>query len=400
MKKRIQIRRGIRFSLFVVLAGIGTGCGKKNEYAPPPPPQVEVVKAAAESVKVYGEYGARTEAAARVEIRARVDGLLESKDFQSGDYVEKGQVLYTIEPEKYEAALKAAKGRLRKAKADETIAETEYKRKKQAFETNRAVSELEVLTSEAQWEAAKAAVEIEEASVADAERNVGYTKVKAPIAGRTSDGDYDIGSLVSAQSATLLNSIVQDDVIYASFEVNERFVIPFLPNRPGNGKEMEVPEKSLRLVLADGTAFSQEGKFRFLDNEVNPETGTINVQAEFPNPDIELAAGMFVRIQIPQELENVTLVPASAVQRDLGGSFVLLVGPENQIERRTVILSRFDKGGSKIAEPYDEETNTGIKTGEKIVVSNLQRVRPGMTVQLAQPKPKEPGQQPEAQPKE
>lgn len=398
MKTRIQsgAASGTFFCVLLI-----SGCGKKNEYAPPPAPRVEILEAVSETVEVFGEFGAKTEAAARVEIRARVDGLLESKGFESGDYVKEGQVLYTIEPEKYEAALKAAKGRLRKAQADETIAGTEYKRKKQAFDTNRAVPELEVLASEAQWEAAKAAVEIEEASVADAERNVGYTEVKAPISGRTSDGDYDIGSLVSAQSATLLNSIVQDDMVYVSFEVNERFVIPFLPNRPGKETEMEVPEKNLKLVKSDGTSFSQEGKFRFLDNEVNPETGTIAVQAEFPNPDMELAAGMFVRILIPQELENVTLVPASVVQRDLGGSYVLLAAAGNRVERRNIVLSRYDKSGSSIVEPYDEAANTGIKPGEKIVVSNLQRVRPGMTVQLAQAKPKEPEpEQPGVEPKE
>ena len=360
------------------------GCAPENTFQAPPPPEVDVRSPLVEDTTILLEFPGRTQAFQRVEIRARVQGFLESREFQPGQYVKKDQLLFKIEPEQFEAAVTAAEGNLAKAKADFEIAKTNAQRRRDAFERNQAVSEIDVLSAEAEQKAAEAAVSIADAALADANRDLSYTTIATPVEGRVSRDEVDKGNLVGANEPTLLTTVIQDNPVYFNFEVNERTILPYLKNRP-NAEQPEIADakevgNELQLSLADGSVYPSPGKFDFIDNAVDPKSGTVSVRAVFDNTDGNLADGIFGRIGIPEIVKNAVLVPRVSVQRDLGGSFVLVVDPENKVARRVVIPTAHTVGENRIIEPLNEETGTGLKPDDRIVVSNLQRARPGIEV--------------------
>lgn len=394
----MTVRRCLHLSVFLLSLGIFAGCGQKNTFEAPPPPEVDVQKPIIEDTTVWMEFPGRTQAYRRVEIRARVQGFLESREFQPGQFVEKDQILFKIESKQFDAAVAAAEGNLAKANADFEIAKTNARRRRDAFEKNQAISEIEALSAEAEQLAAEAAVRIAQAALDDAKRDLSYTQIVSPVAGRVSRDLVDQGNLVGADGPTLLTTVIQDDPVYFNFEANERTILPYLKNRPtqerpgikdnkvrgGDSEESSdgggVKRAALQLTLSDGSVYPLPGTFDFIDNAVDPESGTIRVRAVFQNPDGALADGLFGRIGIPETIPNAVLVPRATVQRDLGGSFVLVVDPENKVVRRVVIPSSFAVEESRIIEGFSEETGTGLKPDDRIVVSNLQRARPGIVV--------------------
>lgn len=366
----------------VVLTGL-SACKPDNTFAPPPPPEVEVRKPLIEETTVYLEWPGSTQAFARVEIRARVRGFLKSREYQPGEFVEADALLFTIEPEEFQAAVEAAQGNLDAAVAARDLAKAEYDRRKQAFENNRAVSEIDVLSAKANLDAAEAQIKISQATLNDAKRDLSYTDINTPTAGRVSVNLVDPGNLVGVSEPTLLTSVVLDDPMYVNFEVNEREVLPYLYRRPttvGEVLEKKGNSRSVRLQLSDGSTYPEGGTFEFIDNAVDRETGTIRARAVFPNPEANLADGLFVRIQFPETLPDANKVPRSAIQRDLGGDYVLVVGESNKVERRVVKPTQFFDGDYRIIDAWDEEARTGLKPEDRIVVSNLQRARAGVEV--------------------
>lgn len=370
----------IGFGIFALAFQVG--CSRKIELAPQPPVEVDVQEPVIKDAEVFIEFPAQTEAVARVEVRARVKGFLRTRDFQPGQYVEKDEtLLFTIEPDQFEAAVRSAEGNLAQADANEEIQRTNYERRKQAVASG-AVSEIEMLSAKAEYEGAQAAKQIAEAALEDAKRDLRYTIIKAPVTGRVSREEVDIGNLVGANEPTLLTTVVQDDPIFADFEVSERVILPYLSNRsrPEDGGEFKTKKKDIRIVLSDGSEYPVRGNLDFIDNAINPATGTIPARAKFDNEEGALAAGLFVRVGIPEVIKDAVLVPRFAIQRDLGGDFVLLVGGDNEVERRLVTPTRFTEGEFRIIEGYNEESGTGVKKGERVIVSNLQRARPGVKV--------------------
>lgn len=382
----------IDLSLFfagILAVAVMSGCAKKNEFVAPPPPEVGVESPVIETTTVFLEYAGRTAASSRVEIRARVKGFLgDTTQFDAGQFVEKGRLLFTIEPEQFEAAKATALAKLAAEEAKLEIAEINLEKRVRANERSegQAISDVEIKSSEADVKSAQAAVDIAKAALADAERDLSYTKIHAPVAGRVSNALVDQGNLVGAADPTLLTDIVTVQPIYFNFEGSEREALRYLSDMPnaenptGSG---EGKGKELKLVLSDGTPFDEVGRFDFVDNSVNPESGTIRLRAAFDNKKGLLVDGLFARIRIPEEIENAVLVPSGAIQRDLGGSFVLVVNSENVVERRTVIPTPLSVDGKKIIKPYDDSTGTGLKAEDRFVVSNLQRAREGLQVRIA-----------------
>jgi RND family efflux transporter MFP subunit len=359
-------------TLPAVLALLLAACGPKNTFVEPPPPGVTVVTVQPEDITTYEEFPGKTEAVQSVEIRARVTGFLRSVDFEPGVAVKKGQLLFTIEPEQFEAAVAVAKGNLAKATADYDIAKANRMRREQALKT-KAVAELDVLKAKADEDAAAATIQVAEANLTDAEINLSYTKIVSPIEGITSRNMVTIGNLVGGSDATLLTTVVDDDPLYAYFELSERQILPFLNRRKdladtGRMKRGEVPVK---LKLANGTLYGTEGRLDFLDNRLDPETGTMRARAVFANPNAEVAEGLYVAIMIPDEVKGAILVPREAIQRDLAGRFVLTVDKDNVVVRQIV------EPGAVVG--Y-RQIVTGLEAGQRVIVRGLQRAREGIDV--------------------
>lgn len=349
------------------------GCPKRNEFAEPPPPSVSVKEVEPQAVTVYDSMPGQTAAVDVVDIVARVQGFLESQDFEDGAVVEKDQVLFTIDPAEYQANLEAAQGKLSSAVASRDLADTTYKRNKELFAT-QAISELEMLQSEADLDLAKGGVEQAKADVARAELDVGYTKIKSPIAGQMSREFVSPGNLVGPGVSQQLARVVSLDPIYFYFNVDERTFLQYQKiDRSIKAKNKDARIK-VSLELADGSIFKHEGEVDYADNQVDTQTGTIEIRAVFPNPDRMLYPGLFGNVRFANKRESAIVVPETVIQKDLAGDFVLVVGENNMVEIRYV------KKGPRVEQGIILEE--GLEAGEKLIVNGIQRARPGAPVKI------------------
>lgn len=380
------------FTMGLLLAG----CGKQNKFDPPPPAPVTVATPEVRDVTVYKTFPGTLEAVASVEVRARVKGVLEEVHFKDGQLVKQGDPLFLIEQAPFKAKLQAAQARFAEAGASRKLAIATLGRIEQAAASN-AVSKSEVDIARAEEATAQAAVALAEADVEDAKINLSYTEIKAQISGRASRAMIDAGNLVDGGQGTLLTTIVDDSRIHAVFEIPERDLLPYLERRPQPGGDPKVNLRRKlepRLELSDGTIYGPTGKIDFFENQADPGSRTIQVRAEFPNPKGQLAAGLFARIGIPEPVEKAVLVPSLAIQRDLGGEFVWVVGEGDVVSRRGV-----EAGASVGAERIITE---GLEGTERIIVAGLQRAREGakVTPQSAPAAGEDPGKQQEPAPAE
>jgi RND family efflux transporter MFP subunit len=357
--------------LFFSLGGLLllAGCAKQNEFVPPPPPQVGVEPPTIQDVTLYQTFPGRVEARDSVVIEARVSGFLETIHFEDGADVKKGDPLFTIEQAGYQAALNASKAQLAQARAAESLAEASLSRKKKAFES-QAVSELDVLSAEADLEAAAAAVQAAEAAVESAELDFSYTEIVAPMDGRMSDSAVSVGNLVGPGGVTDLAFLVSTDQANVIFSMDERRLLPkmrMLAEASGVGVE-RLP--NVRLSLADGKLYPEEGKVDFADNVVNAQTGTLDVRAIFENPQGLLIDGMFARVEIPIPVSGAMLVPETAIQKDLVGSFVYTLNGEDMVEATYLETGALTEGQRIVT--------GGLDPGARVVTRGIQRVRPGV----------------------
>ena len=358
-----------RFSATALLVA-GAGCGQENVFEPPPPPEVTVQRPVQREVTIYKDYVGRADASETVEIRARVKGFLRTIDFEPSQFVDIGDPLFTIEPESFLAAQASAEAAVDQAKAASGLATVTVARAQAAYDKD-AVSDLEMMEKRAQLDAAEAAVRAAEAALDTAKLDVSYTIILAPIKGRVSREYVTIGNLVGSGEATLLTTIVKDDPIYAYFNLSERELLPYLGRRRRDDNS-ERPVAPARLQFSDGREYEHEGEIDFADNTVDALTGTIQIRAKFPNPAGGLIPGLFVRVLIPQETQEVKLVPEVALQRDLAGPYLLIVNAEGVVERCDVALGERLKDLRII--------NSGLDGSERVIVKGLQRARPGVNV--------------------
>ncbi|MEN6487037.1 MAG: efflux RND transporter periplasmic adaptor subunit [Syntrophobacteraceae bacterium] len=346
------------------------GCERKTEFVAPPPMAVTVARPVQQAVTDYAEYTGVVDAVESVEVRARVEGYLESVRFKPGARVKQGDLLFVIDPRPYQARLDEAKAELARRQAEMINAETILKRKELALQS-KAVSELEAVQAKADHDVARAAVLAAQASLQTAELNLSYTRVLAPIGGRISRNMVDVGNLVGASERTLLATIVNDDPVYAYFNVNERDLLQYQQKQEsptsGNGRTR------VFLGLSGQQGFPFEGRIDYVDNRLDRSTGTIQVRGVFSNRDRRLTAGLYARIQVPTGTrENALLVPESAVGTDQRGEYLLAVNAQNVVEYRQVTTGAL-VGDLRVIE-------SGISPDDRIVVVGLQRARPGLTV--------------------
>jgi len=356
----------------LLLAALLPGCKPRNTFVPPPPPKVTVALPEQRNIVETMEFTGTTRATARVELRARVNGYLQQIAFPDGAMVKAGDLLFVIEPAPYEAELQAAQAQVQKAEANQQLAVANLARTQRLYEQNAATQQ-QVDVQKAEQATAEADVATAKAALRQAELNLSYTEIRAPISGRIGRHLVDIGNLVQAEM-TPLATIESIDPIHAYFYVSEPDLLRFMQMvRDRRIPDPGVTPPALTLGLANESGFPHHGHLDFRELGVDPGTGTVLRRAVFPNPDSTLIPGLFVRIraEIGAAVPRL-LVEDRAIGADQRGDYVLVVNQENVVEYRPVQLG-IALNGRRVIE-------SGISSGDRIVVNGLQRARPGAPV--------------------
>jgi membrane fusion protein (multidrug efflux system) len=350
-----------------------SACEDKAEQsqAGNPPPAVVVTPVISQPIAASVEFVGQSEAFQSVDLRARVTGFLIEQPFKQGEPVKKGDVLFVIDPSEYNAARDAAAAKV--ARAEATLEEAELQLARYRTLTERGT------TSEAKLDEAKATAGQARADLAGAKAelekaqlDVSYTKIVAPLDGRIGGSSVDVGNLIGPDSG-ILATIVALDPIGVHFAVSERDYLDYQQAVNAGQASGFTP----RIRLANGQVYPHDGKLDYIDNRVDPSTGTIKVRVEFPNPDRLLLPGQFVNVTlVSAEPEDQLVVPQAAVQENQSGPFVLVVGKDNKVELRPIETGQ--RSGTKIA------VAEGLTAGESIIVEGIQKVRPGATVNPVQ----------------
>ncbi len=351
------------------------GCKEKAPPPPPPPPAVNVAKPLQRDVPVHFSVIGETRGNTEIEIRARVEGFIESIEFGQGSMVNKGDLLYTLDPRPFEAALAQAQAALAEAEAQLARAAQDVARYAPLVEKN-AVSRQIYETSVAVEKAAAAAVEAGKAVVEKTRIDLSFTKVLAPEAGLIGKTEVFTGTLVGRGQSTLLTRISRIDPIHARVNVTERDYLTFARER-GEGAEPHARKSSFELILADGTVHAQPGQLVFLDRNVDPTTGTILVEVAFPNPAGLVRPGQFARVRTVVRTDPGALLLPQRCVRELQGVFsVLVVGGDGKVAERIVQVGQSLGTLRQITQ--------GLQPDENVIVDGAQKVRPGMPVQAKQ----------------
>jgi RND family efflux transporter MFP subunit len=350
-------------------------CQPQQAAPPPPPPKVTVNQPIIRDVVESDEYTGRLEAVEAVDIRARVNGYLQSVHVTDGAIVKKGALLFVIDPRPYQAELNRARAQLAQAIARFERTQKDFARAQQLVKS-RAISQEEVDTRSADQRQAEEAVRAARAAVEAAQLNVEFTQVKAPISGRISREFVTVGNLINggAADSTLLTLIVSLDPIYCYFDVDERSYLKYsrLWQNSTSAASHQV-KTPVDLGLADETGFPHHGHLDFIDNRLDPNTGTITGRAVIPNPDLTLTPGLFARIRLPGSSQyEALLLPDEAIGTDQTQRFAFVVNDQNTVEYRRVELGPIIDGLRVV--------RNGLQPEEWVMVNGVQRVRAGMKV--------------------
>jgi len=331
-----------------------------------PPPAVLVQPAEMKPIADQAEFIGRAAAVDKVELRARVKGFLGPRKFADGDQVKKDQVVFTIEPETYQAAVDQKKAQLDAARAALANAETQLKRAAELLRTNTGtqVTYDQRLAEQLQ---AKAQVEDASAQLRDAELQLSYTDIKSPIDGRIGRAAFSPGNLVSPESGVLA-TVVSENPIRVLFPVTQRELLDARRDQAADPNGIVV-----RIRLADGSIYKEKGKIDFIDNTVDAKTDGQIVRATFPNPEGMLTDGQTLRVIIEgEQVPTSVAVPQAAIAQDQTGAYLFVVNDKNVVEQKRVRTGVSRDGMVAIT--------SGLKEGERVIVQGQQRVRPGMTV--------------------
>lgn len=368
----------MRSYLYILAACLGlAACGEKRDsQTAPPPAEVTVTRPVERKIVEWDEYTGRLQSPESVEIRSRVEGYLQSINFNDGEMVQRGQLLFVIDPRPYEAAVNRAKAALVQAEAQERLAETNFARAKD-LQTKKVISQQEFDSRLNDYRASQAAVEQAKASLSATELDLGFTRITAPVSGRVSRYFVSAGNLVSGGSdGTLLTTVVSLDPLYCYFEVDENSFLRYsalsktFASSPGPNGPAGLP---VEMRIGNEEGYPHKGTLSFVDNQVDPETSTIQLRATFPNPEMKLTPGLFARIRIPAREEHVaTLLPDTAVGTDQSVQFVYVVDDTNTVALRPVELGPLVDGLRVIRK--------GVSPEDRVIVDGLMRVRPRATV--------------------
>ena len=367
-------------------------CGQGGQQAgPPPPPSVTVAHPVRRVVVDQDEYVGRFVAVDAVEIRARVEGYLAAVSFTEGSFVKKGQVLYKIDPQPFEAALSQAQANLSTAKARLDKTNNDVNRFRPLAE-QKAVSQQELDNALSAQEAARFQVTAYDALVAKAKLDLAYTTISSPVDGLIGTTQKKVGALVGRGENTLLNTISQVNPILFRCAIAEAEYLRLA--RLGAVKDRSSEKKfGVELILADGTIFSHKGRLDAVERAVDATTGTLTGQFSFPNPERILRPGQYGKARFVTDFkQDALLVPQLAVQEIQGLYSVMVVKPDATVEQRMI------KAGERVGNLWIIES--GLKPGEKVIVEGLQKVKPGVQVSAKTVKLEETSLAPNAPPAE
>lgn len=359
--------------LWLALSCSVAGCSKKAEAPPSPPPDVPVVEVVQKDVPLGMELVGSLSGIEDVQIRARVQGYLLSRDYQEGSNVKKGDLLFTIDDRPSRAELAQATAALATAQSQLAKADLDVKRYT-PLAAEHAVSQADLDNAVAMQRSMRTQVEAHRAMVEQARLNLGYTRVTSPIDGLAGRAEHKVGDLVGG-GLTLLTTVSAIDPIRVTIAITEADYLKFA--RPLSAARTAGPERkssaNARLVLADGSTYPGEGKLLFVDRAVDPTTGTLRVDVAFPNPEGLLRPGQYGKVHFTSETRRAALlVPQRAVQEIQGTYFVYVVGAENKVEVRKV------KPGPRVADQW--VIDDGLKPGDRAIVAGLQRLKDGVVV--------------------
>ena len=406
--------------IIMVAVAVSSGCGGRTDRtvsASSPAPTVVVAEVVRRTVPIFSEFVGQTRAEETVELRARVEGVLEKIHFKQGTPVRKGALLFNIDNRPFEASLQSARAVLEKAQSDLaqakqrtdvlqaqaqlSDAQAVHSRTEQdlarvkPLAKEKAVTELELDAAVAAEKSARANVEARQANltnleasvkytilraaaevaagkarVTQAELNLSYCSIYSPISGIIGFQQVDEGNLVGHGEATLLATISASDPLLVDFNLSE---IEFLKLTDAETAGKRAGSLSFELILSDESVHPRKGSFNVIDRTVDPQTGTMRVQARFPNPNSYLRPGQFARVRVAvSEQENAILVPQRAIQELQGAKTVLVVDAQNKASLRTITV------GEK--SDHNLIVMTGLSAGERVIVEGMQKVRPGSEV--------------------
>ena len=413
-----KLRSGPFFlaALLLVAVVMSVGCtstAQTTAGGPPPPPLVEVMDATASDVPIYSEFAAQTFARNRVEVRGRVDGYVEKWLFKPGDQVRAGQTLYVLDLRPYRAAVQQATGNVKQTEADVQFAQRQvallqaeanlaaaeatarkaqldYDRLKPLVEqdaaakqdldaatgtlrsaeanvrANQANVEQTKLSASTQIQSTEGKLQAQRGALENAQLNLQYGTITAPITGVIGDTQVPVGGLVSANSQQPLSTIVPLDPMWVRIQMSESQYLAY-------GRRKASGQSGLELILADGSTYAHRGQLDSVLNQVDPKTGTLEVQARFPNPEARLLPGQFGRVRFQtDERKGAILVPQRAVQQVQNMQTVYTVGGDNKVEAHAVTTRE------RVGEDWIVEQ--GIKPGDRVIVEGQLRIRPGIPV--------------------
>ncbi|PSO27421.1 efflux RND transporter periplasmic adaptor subunit [Bradyrhizobium sp. MOS002] len=350
-----------------------TGCEDKNTFVAPPPPKVDVAAPVQRPVTRYVEATGNTAPIKNVDLVARVQGFLQSIDYQDGTFVKQGTQLFTIEPDTYKLKLDQAQAAEAGAQASLRQAEADYKRQSDLVQ-RQAVSQATLDNSTSTRDNAQANLQQAQANTKLAQVNYGYTNVTAPFDGIVSAHMVSVGELVGVSSPTQLASIVAMDPIYVNFTVNEQDVLRIRAEAARRGlTAADMKQFPIQVGLQTEAGYPHEGKLDYVAPTLTQSTGTLAVRGLVPNDKRVLLPGYFVRVRVPFTQEkDALLVPDAALGSDQGGRYLLVVNGDNIVEQRKVQIGPVDNGLRVI--------ESGLKPDDRVVTAGLLRVIPGQKI--------------------
>lgn len=373
------LMRGAGLATALALATLLVGCGDsaQQKAAAPPPPTVTVAKPTQRTVSDYDEYVGRFAALDSVEVRARVSGYLDSVDFKDGQMVKQGDLLFTIDKRPFQTALDQSRANRQLAQSNLTFTESDLKRAQQLV-TEKTITEQVFEQRSQAFRNAQASFAAASAAVRQAELDMQFTELRAPIDGRIGDRRVSPGNLVTGGTSgntTLLATIVSQDPIHFEFTFDEASYLRYeRMAKEGADVASRGPGVNVSLKLIDEKDFTHEGRMDFVDNAIDRSTGTIRGRALFKNPNSVFTPGMFARVRVPASPPyQALLVPDTALGTEQAKRYLLVVGADDMVTMKYVTVGQVVDGGLRVIKE-------GLAADDRVIVEGLMRARAGIKV--------------------